>query len=86
MSTKQKAIILDCDDTILDWIGAFIEWHNNNYFTDASSAGADYNLCDVLGSMPEVLDMRAKEFNNTWAFVELKYIYRKLWNAILISR
>ena len=71
MITKRKpmAIALDADDTLVDWIGGFCNYHNKLYGTTVDGHKAPgYDLSAWLGINREVMQDRMNDFNHSWEF------------------
>lgn len=68
MSKKPRIVVFDCDDAILDWTVPFRDWHNYLYGSVATGRSKDYKLSAWLGTHPDLLDQRIKEFNHSYMF------------------
>ncbi|MFH1801863.1 MAG: hypothetical protein ABH864_00255 [archaeon] len=61
-----EVVGIDLDETSLDLLGPFLEFHNKRFGTSLSrSEIAGYSLVDALGCSPEDLQVRFDEFNGT---------------------
>lgn len=67
MTTKPRAIVFDSDEILLDWVTAFVTWHNKHHGTNVD-ASAEYHdkLHNLFEGIPyEIMDQRMQDFNST---------------------
>lgn len=89
MSNKPKAIVFDSDEILLDWVTAFVTWHNKIYGTtvDATSPYHDklHNL--FVGVDHDVMDQRMLDFNaNSYEFGLAKTVHGASLAISILSR
>jgi uncharacterized HAD superfamily protein len=68
--SKEMNIALDIDEVLLDLLGAFILYHNDNHGTTAAKKDFfSYNFWEVLGGTKEEMIQKVSDFYNTPYFL-----------------
>jgi hypothetical protein len=68
-----RALVLDCDDVLLDWVGGFIKWYklNNNAPNLTREMITDIDFSSTLGCTTERLAELCRAFNESDEFATL---------------